>query len=332
MNKKRLNKLLIYVAIASVVACEKTPADLVGENEITEGPDIIISETVDPFSIVEESLWTEPIGGEETDVFVMGRAQKTDNPLNDPVFSDQSPEHSVKITKKFRMMKHEVTVAQFQKFVEAHADQVSMPPVPFWGYQAYNGKSRMDFPITRLTWKEADAFARWLGGRLPSEAEWEYAARAAGFDDDTKKNLLYSSSGNINVAAWYYKNSKDTVKVVNWGQSDERVMMGRMPHAVGSYKNEKNSPYNAYGLADMSGNVTEWCNDWYGEDYYSELLSANGEGPAVDPAGPSTGSLKVLRGGCWNNPQYACNVYARHKMHPGTRSEEIGFRVVFDVE
>ena len=321
---------ILSVCILGISGCNKAPLDLVGEDDVTEGPDIIITETVDPFSVVDETLWSDPIGGSSA-AFVMGR--ESNGNTTDPIFPDQSPAHPVLITKKFRIMKHEVTVRQYMLFVESHGDQVQMPPTPFWGYETYDGKSRLDLPVTRLTWKEADAFARWLGGRLPSEAEWEYAARAADATDESKRNLLYSSNSNINAAAWYHENSKDTVKIVNYGSTQERVMIGLMPHEVGTCKNDNNTnPYNAFGLADMSGNVLEWCNDWYGEAYYSELQAINGNNPAKDPSGPESGSKRVLRGGSWNQAPYACNVYARHKLHPGTRSEEIGFRVVFDVE
>ncbi|MGN0188104.1 MAG: formylglycine-generating enzyme family protein, partial [Candidatus Cryptobacteroides sp.] len=153
-------KLKYYISAvlglsATIVACEKVPDRLPDADIVTEGPDIIISETVDPYSVVDQSLWTEPIGGDDL-VFDMGRDPKTENPYSDPVFSDQSPVHKVKITRKFRMMKHEVTVAQYEKFVEAHSDQLQMPPKPFWGYEDFRGNSRMDFPVTRITWKEAD--------------------------------------------------------------------------------------------------------------------------------------------------------------------------------
>ena len=321
---------MVFATVFFMAACNKD--NFTHYDSVEEGPDIIITETVDPFSVVDESLWSDPVGG-SADFFLMGREQGEES-LNNPVFPDQTPSHKVCIKKRIRIMKHEVTVRQFQKFVEAHSDQLAMPPVPFWGYQTYDGKSRLDLPVTRLTWKEADAFARWIGGRLPTEAEWEYAARASDAPVDiAQKDLLYSSNANIANAAWYHDNSKDTVKIVNYGQPNARIMYGLMPHECGIYKNDKKiNPYNAYGLADMSGNVTEWCNDWYAADYYAECVSENGDEPSIDPQGPDSGTMRVLRGGSWNNPPYACNVYARHKIHPGTRSEEIGFRVVIDVE
>jgi len=333
--------LAIFPALVlglALAGCKKIPNDLVGMDSAPEGPDILIAQTVDPFTVVPDALWSAPLGAKsEADfkTFAMGRAMPTGANTNNPVLPDQGPVHLVSVTTRLRMMTNAVTVAQFRAFVAANYGAVSMPAEPFWGWvRNWDGNSREELPITGITWKEADAFARWVGGRLPTEAEWEYCARATDSPVASQRDLLYSSNGLIARAAWYRDNSNDTVKIVGYGTASERPMVGGMPHAGGMVKTGGTAtPYNGVGLADMSGNVSEWCNVWYAEDYYTTLLNMQDgvEIPSVDPRGPESGTMRVLRGGSWNSPQYGCTVYTRLKIKPGTRSEEIGFRVVIDV-
>uniref|UniRef100_UPI002579576F formylglycine-generating enzyme family protein n=1 Tax=Proteiniphilum sp. UBA5375 TaxID=1947278 RepID=UPI002579576F len=178
-----------------------------------------------------------------------------------------------------------------------------------------------NYPIVGITWKEAAAFAQWLGGRLPTEAEWEYAARVP---NDPKGNLLFSSQNEKNAkkAGWIYDNSSADIKTVVNSRGETVVFNGWMAHSVASMSSGKN----LFGIYDMCGNVMEWCSDWYGENYYTE----SGEN-IENPQGPLNGIYKILRGGSWFSPQYMSNVYVRLYMAPGTRSEEIGFRVVMDI-
>lgn len=155
-----------------------------------------------------------------------------------------------------------------------------------------------DYPMYYVSWEEAQAFCRELSrmtGRtycLPTEAQWEYAARGGKKADGSK----YSGSWAIDKVAWYDDNS------------------GSSTHPV------KNKQANSLGLYDMSGNVWEWCSDWYGSVYNDNKTN--------NPTGPSTGSSRVLRGGGWRSNAQKCRVSYRGRNSPDLRGTNSGFRVV----
>jgi serine/threonine protein kinase/formylglycine-generating enzyme required for sulfatase activity len=197
--------------------------------------------------------------------------------------ADERPLHRVSLS-PFYMDATEVTVAQYRAFCTAAGR--TMPPQPPWGW-------RDNYPIVNVTWDDANAYAQWVGKRLPSEAEWECAARSSA------GGMKYSGSDNLSAVGWFGSNSA--------GQA----------HPVGQKQ------ANALGLRDMSGNVWEWCSDWYSGDYYARAVETN-------PRGPSSGTLRVLRGGAWSSPEDNCRVAARHRYNPLGRSSLIGFRCVLD--
>ena len=152
-------------------------------------------------------------------------------------------------------------------------------------------------PAVCVSWNDTQAFNDWLsrkGGksyRLPTEAEWEYAARSDG------KREKYAGGDDLDRVAWYSSNS------------------GSKTHSVGT-----KAP-NGLGLFDMSGNVWEWCQDWYGEKYYSES-------PRDNPRGPSSGQYRVLRGGAWSTTPQDVRAAIRYRGVPAYRSDSnYGFRL-----
>jgi formylglycine-generating enzyme required for sulfatase activity len=201
--------------------------------------------------------------------------------------------HQVTLSKAFYLGKTEVTQAQWQA-------KMSSNPSYFKGYS--DSPSR---PVETVSWNDIAGFNTATGLRLPSEAEWEYAYRGGtttafhsmpGYPNGTNDDSLL---GNI---AWYS---------VNNGASGSSTY-GTKPVA--------GKAANAFGMYDMSGNVYEWCNDWYGSTYYTTS-------PSTDPAGPSLGSARVLRGGGWYGISFYCRSSDRVYDGPDGRDDGVGFRV-----
>jgi formylglycine-generating enzyme required for sulfatase activity len=266
-------------------------------------------------SIEEEVAAMEPYGGVDREVL-----------------ADESPPHRVRITQPFYLGMHEVTVAQFRAFVAATGYQTEgekdglggygvedwttgkVVQKPEWTWRSPGYEQADDHPVVHVSWNDAVAFCEWLSGkeaktyRLPTEAEWEYACRAA-------------------TTTRYYSGDKpeSLVQAANFGDASFLKGVGRTETfplddgftytaPVGSFR------ANAFGLYDMHGNVWEWCADWYGEGYY-------GESPAADPTGPSVGAIRVYRGGSWLTLPGRCRAAFRYDRGSGRRNVTLGFRL-----
>ena len=206
--------------------------------------------------------------------FSMGK----DDLLVDPT---ERPRHTVYLD-AFYIDKHEVTQAQYRKV---------MGDVP----SLWIGS---DLPADRINWFQAKEYCEKVGKRLPTEAEWEKAAKG-GRDD-----------------IWPGTNDPDKLKEYAW--IDDTGALGET-HPVGQKKP------NAYGVYDMCGNVQEWVSDWYGMDYYENS-------PKKNPQGPAKGYLKILRGGNWDNHQYEVRTTSRYARNPDVEYANNGFRCAKSAE
>ena len=257
--------------------------------------------------------------------------------------TDEQPVHRVRISREFWLGTYEVTVGDFRRFVEAsgYVPESIRDGIGAYGFNPdYNppNTARADlfegrspryswqntgfpqsdrYPVVNVTWNDAVAMAQWLSQkegaqyRLPTEAEWEYAARAG-------THTRYPGVDNPDMLI-KTANVFDRETALRWPRWREQAGQGNDGYAftapVGSF-----AP-NAFGLYDMIGNAWEWCADWYGEDYYAQS-------PAVDPPGPATGNVRVRRGGSWHTwPLYA-RVAFRNWNTPETRYVLVGFRLL----
>ncbi len=265
---------------------------------------------------VENIVMTEGADVSVNMVFVKGGSFTMGSNEGD---DDEKPPHKVTVS-DFNIGKYEVTVGEFKKFMESgsyrtDAEQEGWSYV--WTGTSWEKKNGVDYrcdvkgerrireednhPVIHISWNDADAYCKWLSKstgkkyRLPTEAEWEYAARGGNRTNGYK----YSGSINIEEVAWYWDNS------------------GKKTHPVGTEKKP-----NELGIYDMSGNVWEWCSDRYGA--YSSAAQIN-------PTGASSETRRVLRGGSWFNNYNSCRVSIRVLNDPDLRSVNNGIRVAEDL-
>ncbi|HET7058506.1 MAG TPA: SUMF1/EgtB/PvdO family nonheme iron enzyme [Nitrospiraceae bacterium] len=214
---------------------------------------------------------------------------------------DEYPRHEV-VLDNYYIDIYEVTHGRYAEFVKATGhrapENLKYPKRTLW--KDHLSASLAERPVINVDWQDADAYCRWAGKRLPTEAEWEKAARGT---DDRR---------------FPWGNVEPTHKHLNFNQQwqGEKTLM-----PVGSYEAGK-SPFGAY---DMAGNVWEWVADWYDPLYYEKS-------PAANPKGPDTGTYKVLRSSGWSVETPLVRLFTRVKSDPTNRNDSTGFRCAADAK
>lgn len=224
----------------------------------------------------------DPATGMEL-IFVKGGCYQMGDIFNNGDAAEK-PAHEVCIS-NFFIGKYEVTQAQWRSVMDYNPSKFS--------------RCGDSCPVEKVSWNDVEDFISRLNAksgkkyRLPTEAEWEYAARSGGKKEEWAG---ISNEASLGEYAWYYSVSGNTT------------------HPVGT------KLPNGLGLHDMSGNVWEWCSDWYGGDYYRSSSREN-------PKGPSSASNRVLRGGSWYDEAWGSRASLRYSRVPGNRDTHIGFRL-----
>ncbi|MEM9887847.1 MAG: SUMF1/EgtB/PvdO family nonheme iron enzyme, partial [Bacteroidota bacterium] len=278
--------------------------DTIGSNPTKIGKTATATNDPLPSNLIPEMI---PIKG---DTFTMGCTEEQ----GEDCFDREKPAHQVRLN-DFSIGKYEVTNEQFAAFLNEKGNQEEGGST--WvnlegkfddvvcGVEEVNGqfkaKAGMEkHPMIYVSWYGAKAYCEWLSEktgrnyRLPTEAEWEYAARGG----QRSRGFKYAGSDEVEEVAWYSSNSNSKTHPVG----------GKMPNELGLY--------------DMSGNVYEWCSDWYGEDYYAQF----GAEIAENPRGPTQGDYRVVRGGSWYGGNDGCRVSYRDSFYPVNGGSDVGFR------
>lgn len=302
-NRQRLRSLLVGVALTALImigqamvpsqAAETatpiptptpTSAPLPSSAPLT--PTVYARQTKKDMSLLYVPQGCFTMGGDQT---------------KDPLTKlNETPRHSVCLSKGYWIGEFEVTNAQFAAYLKA----VDKPRTVADDCQRASIEPTQ--PVVCVTWDEAAAFAKWFGGRLPTEAEWEYAARSP--------------------AAWVfpwgntYNAGRANIDEVSSNVTGGKRLQATTP--VGTYPTGKSW----IGASDMAGNVWEWTSDWYAEQYYASRPK-----PDNDPLGPETGTQRIVKGGSYSAQVVNARCSQRGRNTPTNPTIGIGFRMVVEV-
>lgn len=336
MKRHRLY-FIIFLSLILIVACQPSVAKIQEALEETKSamPSLTQTKTDKPTSTEQASSTQTQKPTSTTSRNEMDGAELVYVPKGEflmgsedsDAWEDEAPEHMVYLD-SYRIYKHEVTNSQFAEFVketnyETYAEENGWSrvnqgenwfvPGAYWAVpqgQDSNVNGLGNYPVIHVSWSDADAYCHWAGGRLPTEAEWEKAAR--GTDGIT----------------YPWKNDGVTGEKANYCDKNCASDKADVAHddgfsysaPVGSYPNGACPS----GALDMAGNVFEWVADWYDKEYYSQATYA------INPQGPSFGSEKSYRGGSWVSDKESLRTFSRFAIDPIFTDDKIGFRCVLD--
>ena len=236
--------------------------------------------------------------------FLMGSDKKIDR----NAYLAELPQRKIYLD-AYEIDKFEVTTVQFLKFVLAK----DLPPLIDWQYDGGNFQETMvNHPVMHVSWDDADAYCRWAGKRLPTEAEWEKAARG----DDGRIYPWGNQMAGLSRSNYGRTGLSGPVR-----DRPERLLLYPPIISVDKYDNAV-SPY---GIFQMSGNVAEWVADWYDPKYYASA-------PDRNPKGPENGTQRSFRGGGWIDSTPSVRAAQRNGTDPSTKMNWMGFRCARDVK
>lgn len=254
-----------------------------------------------PKRAVLHDAWERPVDDMEM-VYVPSGAFMMGSGFDDPdAYEIEQPQHEVRLD-AFWIDRTEVTNAQYARCVKEGECDVSTS----------TDDAEDGFPVVNVSWQDAFNYCGWIGGRLPTEAEWEYAARGS-------NSLIYPWGNNFGGTKLNYCDADCPLDWRDTGQADGFATTA----PVASYSPAGDS---WVGAADMAGNVWEWGSDWYGGHYYQTITAL-----VENPIGPESSKWKVLRGGSWRSNQRYMRAANRINGLPDARANDVGFRCVMAV-
>lgn len=277
--------LIVLLSLLLVVFSKWQRRQAIRQDQATATAEIVIAQSTATAMAPVVSRLEADIGMEMVYVppgdFIMGSPDNLG-------YEDEDPKHTVRLG-PYWIDKTEVTAAQYRRCViERECSPAGSLDLCTYPYPI---EAPLDHPINCVEWKQADDYCRWAGKRLPTEAEWEKAAR--GVDGRT----------------------------FPWGEDEPDCGFAQFGNCDGGSVPAGSRPNGAspYGAMDMAGNVGEWVADWYGASYYSVA-------PTQNPSGPASGDSRVVRGGSWNLSDSFIRVTSRTGISPFTQQSDIGFR------
>ena len=308
MRRQRMGRLKKRIRLAQALVIGAALFALAPAARALDTQDIVIEWTEEGKKIAQERVakWKtkEEMVLIPAGEFLMGSNKKTDR----LAYRSEIPQRSVYLD-AFMIGKYEVTALEYLKFVLA-TDRL---PQLDWRYDGGNFQDTMaHHPIMHVNWYDADAYCKWAGKRLPTEAEWEKAARGV----DGRLFPWGSEYAGPTRANFGRTGLSGPVR-----DRPERLLLYPPIISVDKYENAL-SPY---GLYQTIGNVAEWVSDWYDQDYYKTA-------PGRNPKGPETGSQKAFRGGGWMDSTTTMRAAMRNGTDPKTKINWMGFRCAQDVK